>query len=85
MVSFFILVNYKQSVTCSQPQSTCSKTIIEIPEKCVKSVQSTQERLQNNNDVYWCLNCYLQTYFSQFTSVSIVDVEQQISAGVISS
>ena len=76
MVSFFMLVNYKQSVIYSQLQFTCSKAIIEIQEQCVKFVQSAQERYKGNNDVYWYLNCYLQTYFSQFTGVSIVDVEQ---------
>ena len=56
MVSFFVLVNYKQSATSSQRPFICSQATIETREQCVKYVQSSQER-QQNNEVYWCLNC----------------------------
>ena len=56
---------------------TCSKTVIEVLEQGMKYVRSQEERPQSNIiDVVLELKCYLQTCFTPYSIVLIVDFGQ---------
>ena len=61
----------------SQLTFTCSKSTIETLEKGVKYVQINHKDIKTTSMTsFWCLYCWLLTYFTPFSSVSIVDFEQ---------
>ena len=56
---------------------TCLKPTIETSEKDVKYIQRRQENTRTTSVTsLWWFYCWLLTYFSSFSSVSIVDFEQ---------
>ena len=64
-----------QAFHLTQPAITCSKLATETVEQEVKYVQWSQMAS------FWCLYCWLWTYFAPCSRVSIVNFEQ-VNAGI---